>query len=120
MPSRCNFSARALPTPRKAVIGRCSRGGVTALLAAASAKMQDAVDLDARLARQLRYSDSGTGGEWLRAVLRHHLVDLGEVRHVGQVHGDLHCSRERAPRSLCHRFEVFKHLAGFRLDIASY
>ena len=40
-------SASADPTPRIAVIGRCS-AGPAARLATASAKVQDALDLDAR------------------------------------------------------------------------
>src|SRR6185437_2645402 len=105
--------ASASPTPRKAVTGRCSGGVLTTRLAAPSAKIQNALDLDSRPARKLRDANRRACRERLRAVGRHDLVDLREMAEVGEEHIDLYRLGQRAARGFGNGFEILEHLVDF-------
>src|SRR5262249_25724063 len=111
-PSRRNFSASTVPTPRMAVTGRCS--AFNSRLAAASAKVEDAFDFNTGPPRQLRHADRGSRRIWLRAVGRHDFVHPGEVGEIGQKHIHLDRIREASAGGFGDRLEIFEHAADLR------
>src|ERR1041385_3687328 len=112
MPSRASFFASAGAIT---VLGK-ERACAGKERACALAAVQDAVDLDQGAARQARYADRGARRIRLAHVLRHDLVDLGEVAEVGEIYGHAHRPIETEPRRLGDRGEVPEHPVDLRLD----
>src|SRR5689334_12797782 len=99
MPSARSLPASAGPAPFRywtAVSSeRAARDAAACGAAVASVKHEDRVGLDRSAPRQRGDANRGARGIRLAEVLRHDLVDLGELRQVGHVDGDLGRVAER-------------------------
>src|SRR5689334_9560134 len=93
MPSARSLPASAGPAPFRYWTGvssvRAARPAAATATAARSVKHEDGVGLDRGALGQGRDPDRRARGIRLAEVLRHDLVDLGELAEVGHVDGDL-------------------------------